>query len=60
MLKCSDQNVYTFYSALLQLSDGGPGGGITPTNPPSNISNGALGYFSAHTVRKKSVVIQQQ
>jgi len=59
-MQCIDQNVYTFYSALLQLSGGGPGGGITPANPPSNISNGALGYFSAHTVRKKSVVIQQQ
>ncbi|MFY1046018.1 DUF4249 domain-containing protein [Chryseobacterium sp. GP-SGM7] len=57
-MQCIDQNVYTFYSALLQLSGGGPGGGITPANPPSNISNGALGYFSAHTVRKKSVVIQ--
>ena len=59
-MQCIDQNVYTFYSASLQLSGGGPGGGITPANPPSNISNGALGYFSAHTVRKKSVVIQQQ
>jgi len=57
-MQCIDQNVYTFYSALLQLSGGGPGGGITPANPPSNISNGALGYFSAHTVRKKSIVIQ--
>lgn len=57
-MQCIDQNVYTFYSALLQLSGGGPGGGITPTNPPSNISNGALGYFSAHTVRKKSIIIQ--
>lgn len=59
-MQCIDQNVYTFYSALLQLSGGGPGGGITPANPPSNLSNGALGYFSAHTVRKKSIVIQQQ
>jgi len=54
-----DNNVYTFYSALLQLSGGDPGGGITPANPPGNISNGALGYFSAHTVRIKSIVIQQ-
>lgn len=52
-----DDKVYTFYSALLQLSDGG-GGGVTPTNPPSNISNGALGYFSAHTVQVKKAVIE--
>ena len=57
-MQCIDDKVYTFYSALLQLSGGGPGGGITPTNPPSNISNGALGYFSAHTVSMKSIVIE--
>lgn len=57
-MQCIDDNVYTFYSALLQLSGGGPDGGITPANPPSNISNGALGYFSAHTVRSKMTVIQ--
>ncbi|WP_027378620.1 DUF4249 domain-containing protein [Chryseobacterium daeguense] len=57
-MQCIDQSVYTYYSALLQLSDGGPGGGVTPANPPSNINNGALGYFSAHTVRTKSIVIE--
>jgi len=57
-MQCIDDPVYTFYSALLQLSGGGPGGGVTPANPPSNITNGALGYFSAHTIRVKSVVIQ--
>lgn len=57
-MQCIDDKVYTFYSALLQLSGGGAGGGITPTNPPSNISNGALGYFSAHTVSTKSIVIK--
>lgn len=57
-MQCIDDKVYTFYSALLQLSGGGPGGGVTPTNPPSNISNGALGYFSAHTVWARSAVIQ--
>lgn len=54
-----DNNIFTYYSALLQIIDGGgPGGGVTPANPPSNISNGALGYFSAHTVQKKDLVIQ--
>ena len=57
-MNCIDDNVYTFYSALLQLMGGGDGGGVTPANPPSNISNGALGYFSAHTVSKRSIVIQ--
>lgn len=57
-MRCIDNNVYTYYSALLQLMGGGAGGGVTPANPPSNISNGALGYFSAHTVKKKSIVIE--
>ena len=58
-MQCIDAPIFTFYNALLQISgNGGPGGGITPTNPPSNISNGALGYFSAHTSRKRSIVIQ--
>ncbi|MCJ8152850.1 DUF4249 domain-containing protein [Chryseobacterium sp. SSA4.19] len=57
-MQCIDHNIYTFYSALLQLSGGGPGGGITPANPPGNISNGALGYFSAHTVRTRNITIQ--
>ena len=56
-MQCIDDAVYIFYSALLQLSGGG-GGGVTPTNPPSNISNGALGYFSAHTVSVKTIVIE--
>nr|WP_315030131.1 DUF4249 domain-containing protein [uncultured Chryseobacterium sp.] len=51
-----DNNVFTFYSALLDISGGG--GGVTPSNPPSNINNGALGYFSAHTQSQKSFVIQ--
>lgn len=59
-MQCIDDKVYTFYSALLQLSNGGgASGGITPANSPSNINNGALGYFSAHTVRKQSTVIRE-
>ncbi|CAD7816114.1 hypothetical protein CHRY9390_03103 [Chryseobacterium aquaeductus] len=58
-MQCIDAAVYTYYTSLLEIiGGGGPGGGITPTNPPSNITNGALGYFSAHTVSKKSYVIQ--
>ncbi|SHE96836.1 DUF4249 domain-containing protein [Chryseobacterium sp. OV279] len=52
-----DHNIFTYYSALLQITDDG-GAGVTPSNPPSNINNGALGYFSAHTTQKKTFVIQ--
>ena len=57
-MQCIDQSIYTYYSALLKLSGGGISGGVTPSNPPGNITSGALGYFSAHTIRKRSVVIQ--
>ena len=52
-------DMYTYYNALIQISgDEGSGGGITPANPPSNISNGALGYFSAHTTTVSSLIIR--
>ncbi|WET49660.1 DUF4249 domain-containing protein [Chryseobacterium indologenes] len=47
-MQCIDTNIFTYYSSLLQISEGY--GSVTPTNPSSNFSNGALGYFSAHTV----------
>lgn len=57
-MQCIDNNIFTYYSSLLQIS-GGNGGSATPANPPSNISNGALGYFSAHTTDTQTFVIQQ-
>lgn len=56
-MQCIDTNVFTYYSALLKIS-GGYGGSVTPADPPSNISNGALGYFSAHTVQQMTYEIQ--
>jgi len=44
-----DKNIFTYWFTLSQQIMKGPGGGVTPGNPPSNISNNALGYFSAHT-----------
>lgn len=58
-MKCIDKYVYNYLYQLLQIS--GNGGGFsspTPANPTSNISGGALGYFSANTVSSKSVKIQ--
>ena len=55
---CIDENVYRYFYTLQELTGGGLGGGVTPTNPPNNISNGALGIFSAHTTQQKSIVIK--
>jgi hypothetical protein len=58
ILQCIDRNVYNYFFTLNEIADGGPGGGITPTNPPSNFSGGALGIFSAHTVSEKTIVVE--
>lgn len=57
VMQCVDKNVALYYKTLALIADSGPGGGSTPNNPRTNISNGALGLFSAHTVQKKSVVL---
>jgi hypothetical protein len=54
-MRCIDASVYTYYFTLSQIANNGPGGGTTPSNPPNNISNGALGIFSAHTTERKSI-----
>lgn len=57
-MQCIDQKVAAFYTTLALIGDSGPGGGTTPNNPPSNISNGALGIFSAHTAEVRSASIR--
>jgi len=58
-MQCIDSSVALFYRALALMADSGPGGGTTPNNPPNNLSNGALGVFSAHTVATKRATIPQ-
>ena len=56
-MQCIDKNVALYYTTLALIANSGPGGGTTPANPPNNLSNGALGLFSAHTVQKKTTVV---
>ncbi len=58
LMQCIDSAVFTYWYTLAQQSMNGPGGGTAPGNPPSNISNGALGYFSAQTQSSLSVTIE--
>ena len=48
--------MYTYWFSI----DGATGASnnATPANPVSNITGGALGYFSAHTVQAKSVLVK--
>jgi hypothetical protein len=58
LLECIDKGVYNYYLSLPDASGGGNGAAVAPANPPSNISNAALGYFSAYAVTTKSIIIQ--
>lgn len=46
-MQCIDRAVYNYLSILNEVD--GSSGLASPANPQSNISGGALGYFSAHT-----------
>ena len=55
-----DENDYTYFFQLARSSSGGGGAfdtNASPGNPSTNISNGAYGYFSAHTVRSKTMSV---
>jgi hypothetical protein len=51
-----DEAVYKYWYSL--HFNGGDGGNIaTPANPVTNVNGGALGYFSAQTVNRKSIIV---
>ncbi|NII26100.1 DUF4249 domain-containing protein [Pseudoflavitalea sp. X16] len=52
---CIDTDVYKYWYSLDQAATGSSN--VTPANPVSNISGGALGYFSAHSVTSKTIVV---
>ncbi|ULT26048.1 hypothetical protein KUH03_03495 [Sphingobacterium sp. E70] len=51
---CVDKTVYNYWYSLMQQS---ANSGVTPSNPPTNISPVTLGYFSAHTFSTKSIQV---
>ncbi|HEY4327772.1 MAG TPA: DUF4249 domain-containing protein [Mucilaginibacter sp.] len=57
-MQCIDKPIYTYWYTLMQQQFNGPGGGITPSNPPTNITPVTLGYFSAHTTQSKSIIVR--
>jgi len=56
-MQCIDKNIYTYWFSLMQQQPNGPGGGVTPSNPPTNITPATLGYFSAHTTQTRTIVV---
>lgn len=59
MLQSVDESVYQYYKTLRDAKGGtiDPINQISPANPRSNISNGALGYFNAFSVAQKTMVV---
>ena len=54
---CNDAAVYKFWYSL---SSGATGANqsASPANPVSNISGGAVGYFSAQTIQRKTILVK--
>jgi hypothetical protein len=57
-MQCIDKPIYTYWFTMMQQGDNGPGGGVTPADPPSNITPTVLGYFSTHTTQRKTIVVK--
>jgi len=53
-----DRNMFYYWFSLSQQQGNGIANGAAPSNPPSNISGGALGYFSAHTSVIQTTVVR--
>jgi hypothetical protein len=54
-MQCIDNGTYQYLSTFREASGGESA--LTPANPISNITNNALGYFSAHTSRYKAIKV---
>ena len=56
VMKCIDPGYYKYLYSIDAAT--GSSNNATPANPVSNISGGALGYFSAHTTQSKTLVVK--
>ena len=53
-----DYNTWKYFSSLREMANLNPGS-PSPANPPSNLSNGALGYFSVWTSSTRELIIPE-
>lgn len=53
---CIDPAVYKYWYSVFQSATGSSQS-ASPANPVTNIKGGALGYFSAHTIQTRTVVV---
>lgn len=55
-MQCIDPALYKYWWSLFRSSTG-VNGQATPSNPVTNLKGGALGYFSAHTLQTKTMIV---
>lgn len=55
-MMCVDPNIYKYFYTL-SVNSGGTSGAV-PANPDSNFGKQCLGYFSAQTIQRKSVIVK--
>ncbi len=53
-----DRGAFIYFSSLEELIHANPGS-AAPANPISNMTNGALGYFSAWSSDKRNIIIKE-
>ncbi len=56
LLLSIDESTYKYLRGVDAIADGGPS--RTPSNPPTNLSRPALGYFSAHSVTTRTIIVK--
>jgi len=57
-LQTIQKDIFNYFEQLSQVTSQDRGGqAAAPANPTSNFSNGALGYFSAYSVRSKRIIM---
>jgi hypothetical protein len=56
-MSCIDKNNYNYFYTLMNVTGNNNFQSVTPANPVGNISNGALGYFSAHTIQRAAISV---
>jgi hypothetical protein len=56
-MNCVDENTYNYFNTLINVTGGNNFQAVTPANPVTNLSNGALGYFSAQTTQRASIIV---
>jgi hypothetical protein len=53
---CLDEVIYKYWYSLRTGGGDGSVNSAAPANPVTNIKGGALGYFSAHTIDRRTVI----